>query len=107
MLGSEINTCVAEQLPVIFIVINNGQLDMALKGMQQFTGRTDGTIFKQPLDVAAYAASMGANSAKCSTLDDFKQVLQQALALNKPYVIDAIVDKEEIPSSLARAMKLD
>lgn len=107
MLGSEINTCVAEQLPVIFIVINNGQLDMALKGMQQFTGRTDGTIFKQPLDVAAYAASMGANSAKCSTLDEFKQALKQALDLNKPYVIDVIVDKEEIPSSLARAMKLD
>lgn len=107
MLGSEISTCVAEQLPVIFIVINNGQLDMALKGMQQFTGRTDGTIFKQPLDVAAYAASMGANSAKCSTIDEFKQALKQALALNQPYVIDVIVDKEEIPSSLAREMKLD
>ncbi|GGG20576.1 thiamine pyrophosphate-binding protein [Paenibacillus aceti] len=107
MLGSEISTCVAEQLPVIFIVINNGQLDMALKGMRQFTGRTDGTIFKQPLDVAAYAASMGADSARCSTLGEFTEVLKQALSLNKPYVIDVIVDKEEIPSSLAREMKLD
>lgn len=107
MLGSEINTCVAEQLPVIFIVINNGQLDMALKGMRQFTGRTDGTIFKQPLDVAAYAASMGADSAACSTLDEFKQVFKSALGSNKPFVIDVLVDKEEIPSSLAREMKLD
>lgn len=107
MLGSEISTCVAEQLPVIFIVINNGQLDMALKGMRQFTGRTDGTIFKQPLDVAAYAASMGADSARCSTLGEFTEVFKQALRLNKPYVIDVIVDKEEIPSSLAREMKLD
>jgi len=107
MLGSEISTCVAEQLPVIFIVINNGQLDMALKGMRQFTGRTDGTIFKQPLDVAAYAASMGAANARCSTRDEFIQVFKQALSLNKPFVIDVIVDKEEIPSSLAREMKLD
>lgn len=107
MLGSEINTCVAEQLPVIFIVINNGQLDMALKGMRQFTGRTDGTIFKQPLDAAAYAASMGADSAACSTLDEFKQVFKRALGSNKPFVIDVLVDKEEIPSSLAREMKLD
>ncbi|WMT43175.1 thiamine pyrophosphate-binding protein [Paenibacillus sp. D2_2] len=107
MLGSEISTCVAEQLPVIFIVINNGQLDMALKGMRQFTGRTDGTIFKQPLDVAAYAASMGADSARCTTRDEFNLVFKQALSFNKPFVIDVIVDKEEIPSSLAREMKLD
>lgn len=107
MLGSEISTCVAEQLPVIFIVINNGQLDMALKGMRQFTGRTDGTIFKQPLDVAAYAASMGAESAYCSTLNEFIEVFKRALSSTKPFVIDVIVDKEEIPSSLAREMKLD
>ncbi|GIO54194.1 MULTISPECIES: thiamine pyrophosphate-binding protein [Paenibacillus] len=107
MLGSEISTCVAEQLPVIFIVINNGQLDMALKGMREFTGRTDGTVFKQPLDAAAYAASMGADSARCTTLSEFTHVFKQALQLNKPFVIDVIVDKEEIPSTLARQMKLD
>lgn len=107
MLGSEISTCVAEQLPVIFIVINNGQLDMALKGMREFTGRTDGTVFKQPLDAAAYAASMGADSARCTTLREFTHVFKQALQLNKPFVIDVIVDKEEIPSTLARQMKLD
>lgn len=35
MLGTEINTAVCKNIPVIFIVVNNMQLDMALKGMEK------------------------------------------------------------------------
>ncbi|UUZ86992.1 thiamine pyrophosphate-dependent enzyme [Paenibacillus sp. P26] len=59
MHGTEISTAVNQQAPVLFVVLNNGRLDMVNKGMKHHTGRADGTVYDVPLNVTAFAASMG------------------------------------------------
>ncbi|KAF4325451.1 hypothetical protein G195_000919 [Phytophthora kernoviae 00238/432] len=83
MLGTEINTAVCNNLPVIFIVVNNKQLDMALKGMEKTTGRIDGTLYEVPLDAAKFAESLGAVAYRAETQDEFASALQAAQQLNQ------------------------
>ncbi len=102
MHGTEISTAVNQKAPVIFIVLNNGQLDMVRKGMKQYTGREDGTLYETPMKAADFAASMGALAYTCSTKSEFCATLIKALDINKTQVIELLVDREEIPPTLAR-----
>lgn len=102
MQGSEISTAVNQNANVLFIVLNNGRLDMVNKGMKHNTGRSDGTVYEVPLDVSSFAASMGAKTFRAANKAEFEFVLRQALLLSDTIVIEALVDPEEIPPTLAR-----
>ncbi|MNV56542.1 Acetolactate synthase isozyme 1 large subunit [compost metagenome] len=107
MLGTELSTAVNENIPVIFVVINNKQLDMATKGMERSTGRTDGTIFKVPLDVSMFAKSMGAEAFICDSIEKFDESYVIAKNLNKPVVIEVLADTAESPPTESRNIKID
>ncbi len=107
MLGAEIHTSVCRGLPVIFIVVNNMQLDMALKGMQKTTGRTDGTLYEVPMDVAMFAESLGATGIRCETAEQFAAGLRQALDSRQTTVIELITDRSEIPPTAHRVLHMD
>ncbi|WFR62089.1 thiamine pyrophosphate-binding protein [Paenibacillus amylolyticus] len=100
MLGTEINTAVCNNLNVIFIVVNNKQLDMALKGMEKTTGRIDGTVYEVPMDAAKFAESLGAVAFRAETLAEFSSALNTAQTLNRVTVIELLTDREEIPPQL-------
>ncbi|MEK8128035.1 thiamine pyrophosphate-binding protein [Paenibacillus filicis] len=102
MHGSEVSTAVNNGAHVLFIVLNNGKLDMVNKGMQNATGRTDGTVYEVPLDAAMYARSMGARVYSADNQLQFEAVLKEALLLKETIVIEACVDPDEIPPTLAR-----
>ena len=106
MLGAEINTAACKNIPVIFIVINNMQLDMALKGMEKTTGRIDGTLFEVPMDVVKFAESLGVTGFKCETAEQFASAIQAAIELNKVAVIELITDRDEVPPTAHRVLKL-
>ncbi|WP_440118282.1 thiamine pyrophosphate-binding protein [Paenibacillus sp. QZ-Y1] len=107
MLGTEINTAVCNNLPVIFIVVNNKQLDMALKGMEKTTGRIDGTLFEVPMDAAKFAESLGAVAFRAETRDEFTSALQAAQHLNQVTVIELLTDRNEIPPTAHRTVTLN
>lgn len=107
MLGTEINTAVCNNLPVIFIVVNNKQLDMALKGMEKTTGRIDGTLYEVPLDAAKFAESLGAVAYRAETRDEFASALQAAQELNQVTVIELLTDRDEIPPTAHRTVILN
>lgn len=100
MNGMEIHTAVDYNLPVIWVVLNNGGHGMAYNGEIMLTGKSYLTVFRQPLDVSAIALSLGAHAFKALNLVEFEESLKQALALRVPCVIEAVVDLEEIPRSL-------
>jgi acetolactate synthase-1/2/3 large subunit len=107
MLGAEINTAVCKDIPVIFIVVNNMQLDMALKGMEKTTGRIDGTLFEVPMDAVKFAESLGATGYKCETADEFATAIKDAIALNRVAVIELLTDRDEVPPTAHRTLNLN
>ncbi|APO44900.1 hypothetical protein BS614_13360 [Paenibacillus xylanexedens] len=107
MLGTEINTAVCNNLNVFFIVVNNKQLDMALKGMEKTTGRIDGTLYEVPMDAAKFAESLGAVAFRAETLAEFSSALNTAQTLNQVTVIELLTDRDEIPPTAHRTVNLN
>lgn len=107
MLGAEINTAVCHNLPVIFIVVNNKQLDMALKGMQKTTGRIDGTLFEVPMDASKFAEALGAAAFRAETHGEFTAALKAAQELKQVAVIELLTDRDEIPPTAHRTVNLN
>ncbi|WP_281884579.1 thiamine pyrophosphate-binding protein [Paenibacillus sp. YYML68] len=106
MHGTEFSTARNHHIPVIFIVLNNGQLDMVEKGMSYSTGRSVGTIYETRLDVAQFAASMGVPSFRCTTEHELAEAITSSLNADGPVVIEAIVDPKEVPPTLSRVVQL-
>lgn len=107
MHGMEISTAVNHKIPAIFVVLNNGRLDMVDKGMSYNTGRSVGAVFQVPLDVTMFANSMGAKGICCRTVDDVKLAVSTAVHSEVPTVIEILVDPLEIPPILSRLLSLD
>jgi len=105
MLSSEIVTMVSEGLKVILVVVQNhgfasiGSLSEEL-GSQRFgtryryrdpdTGLLDGDVL--PVDLAANAASLGAQVLRASTVDEFRDALAEAKAATTTTVVHVDVD---------------
>ncbi|AFC29601.1 acetolactate synthase large subunit [Paenibacillus mucilaginosus 3016] len=102
MHGTEISTAVNNGAGVIFIVLNNGRLDMVNKGMRHATGRSDGTVYETPLQAALLAEALGASAFTASSPPELEGALEKALQAGKAAVIEVLVDPEEIPPTLAR-----
>jgi acetolactate synthase I/II/III large subunit len=106
MHGNEISTALNNNSPVLFIVLNNGMLDMVEKGMRKMNGKSIGAVYENPLNVALFAKSMGLESFQCFTPIDLEDAILKGLDLisknNTPVVIEVIVDKDEIPPTMGR-----
>lgn len=102
MNGAEVSTAVNYGAPVIFIVLNNGSLDMVDKGMARHLGRSVGTVYSPPLDAAKFGESMGAAAYRCRAESELRQAVAAALSERRTTVIDVIVDPHEIPPTMKR-----
>ena len=65
MHGTELSTAYNYNSAVLFIVLNNGRLDMVEKGMQKMIGTSIGGVYETPLNVARFAESMGLEAFTC------------------------------------------
>ncbi|MQR94306.1 thiamine pyrophosphate-binding protein [Fictibacillus phosphorivorans] len=103
MHGNEISTAVDLGAATLFVIFNNGRLDMVDKGMSKNVGKAVGTRFKQELDVQKFSEAMGANAYRCWTLEELKKAIKDGLNHHDgPTVIEVMVDQEEIPPTLQR-----
>ncbi|WP_252504924.1 thiamine pyrophosphate-binding protein [Sporosarcina sp. Marseille-Q4943] len=106
MHGTEISTAYNYDAPVLFIVVNNGRLDMVEKGMRKMIGTSIGGIYETPMDAAKFAQSMGLSAYTCHNPFELSDRIVEALRLtketNKPIVIEALVDENEIPPTMGR-----
>lgn len=102
MNGMEVHTAADYQIPVIWVVLNNGAHGMVYNGETLLFGKSHATVFQKPLDVSAIARGLGVQSFKVTNLKEFEDSLRWALEAQQPCVIDALVDLEEVPRSLQR-----
>jgi pyruvate dehydrogenase (quinone) len=97
MLMAELATCVKYRLPVKIVVIKNNSLGMIKWEQMVFLGNPEYGCELQPIDFAAFARACGARGI---TIDDPAQcglALDEALAIEGPVVIEAVVDPHEPP----------
>ena len=102
MHGTEISTAVNYHLPVIFVVLNNGRLDMVNKGMSAHLGKEVGTAYEVPVNGALFGQSLGANGFRCYTIEDIHSAMDFALGNDGPTVVEVMVDPDEIPPTMKR-----
>jgi len=102
MHGTEMSTAANYNIPVTFIVFNNGRLDMVDKGMQNNLGKAVGTTYKIPLDIEKFGQSMGIKSFKCLNQLDLRKALEISSLHNGTIIIEVIVDPYEMPPTIKR-----
>lgn len=97
MTGMEISTAVKMGLNPIIIVFNN-----ASYAMLRFIDQQRDYFNLHRWDYVQLAKSVGANAAQASTGAEFKSALEQAVNSDKLFLIDAMLDSEDISPTLRR-----
>ncbi len=96
MAGFELLTAVQNNIPVIWIIFNNGEFNIIKKLLINNFGEEAFMQFMNP-DYVMYAKACGAEGYRVEKLEDFEGVLQKAIASNKPTLIDVVVESEVYP----------
>lgn len=94
---NELATAVTYNTPIAIVLINNGVLGMVHQWQTIFyEKRYSGTVLNRKTDFVKLAEAFGAQAARVTTPEEFRQRLIEAMNANGPYLIDTIVDKDEI-----------
>jgi pyruvate dehydrogenase (quinone)/pyruvate oxidase len=92
MLMGEFANCVRYKLPIKVFVIKNNSLGMIKWEQMVFLGNPEYGCDLQPIDFAAYARACGATGFTVEDPAQCGAVIDQALAVDGPVLVDAIVD---------------
>ena len=92
MLMGELATCVKYNLPVKIVIIKNNTLGMIKWEQMVFLGNPEYGCELQPIDFAGVARAFGAAGFTIEDPAQCGSVLDEALALPGPAVIEAVVD---------------
>lgn len=92
----ELMTCAAYEIPVINIVLNNNYLGMVRQWQTLFYDKrySETDLAKQP-DFVKLVESFGGFGKICHTKEDFEKALQEAIASNKPALLEVRIDRME------------
>lgn len=94
--GFELMTAVENEIPVVWVIFNDGQFKL-IKLFQLVTyGESALVEFRNP-DFAAYARACGAEGYRVETLSEFEQAFRAALASGRPALIDARITRWAVP----------
>ena len=97
-------TAYEENIPVIWVVMNNGAFGTIAGLEMAHYGTTFGTVFARDgkpysPDYAAIAKGYGIDGVKINAAAEFKPALEQAIKSGKPYVLDVIMQNEPVPTA--------
>jgi acetolactate synthase-1/2/3 large subunit len=94
--GFELLTAVQYDIPVVWIIFNDGEFKL-IKIYQLATFGESGLIdFTNP-DYVGYARACGARGYRVETLADFEAAFREAVASGKPALIDAAITRLALP----------
>ncbi len=96
MAGFELMTSVQYDIPVIWIIFNNGEFNVIKKFLINMYGKHAYMQFDNP-DFVAYAKACGADGYRVERLEEFAPAFQKALASGRPTLIDVHVESEVYP----------
>lgn len=93
---NELATAVRYQIPVVEIVMNNSVLGMVRQWQTLFYGkRYSNTVLNDGVDFVKLAQAMGAEAFRITKCEEVEEVLKKAIALNKPVLIDCVIDSDD------------
>lgn len=97
-------TAVEENIPVVWVIMNNHAFGTIAGLEKAHFDTTYGTVFRKDgkpysPDYAAIAKAYGAEGVKVQAAAEFKPALQRAIEANKPFVID--VEMINVPTPTA------
>ena len=96
MNGQELATAVQYDLPVLFIVVNNGMYGtIRMHQEREYPARVYATALKNP-DFAALAKAYGLHGEVVNKTAEFEPAFERALASNKPALLELRIDPEAI-----------
>jgi pyruvate dehydrogenase (quinone) len=109
MLMGEFATCVKYQLPIKVIIIKNNTLGQIKWEQIVFLGNPEFEVDLEPIDFAAFARACGAQGFTIEDPAECGPILEQALAVRGPVIVQAVVDPYEPPmppkTTVAQAAK--
>jgi acetolactate synthase-1/2/3 large subunit len=94
MTCAEIETCVRERLHFITVVYNDSSLSL-IHVAQQNRGHASYGVDHGVVDFAGVAAGFGAWSRRVETMAELDSAVTEAFTIDRPVVIDALVDPGE------------
>ena len=97
MLMGELATAVKYKLPIKIVVIKNNTLGQIKWEQMVFLGNPEYVCDLQPIDFAGVARACGAAGFTVERPEECGRVLDQALAIEGPVLIEAVVDPHEPP----------
>jgi pyruvate dehydrogenase (quinone)/pyruvate oxidase len=97
MLMAEFATCVKYELPVKVVVVKNNTLGMIKWEQMVFLGNPEYGCELQPIDFVKVAEACGGVGFRIEDPAQCGRVLDQALAVPGPVVVEAVVDPFEPP----------
>lgn len=95
--GFELMTAVEHDIPVVWVIFNDGEFKL-IKAYQLLAYGETGLVEFQNPDFAAYARACGASGFRVETLEEFEAAYAEALAGNRPALIDARITRWAIPN---------
>jgi acetolactate synthase-1/2/3 large subunit len=108
MNGLEIHTAVEHNIPLIWIIQNNGGHGMVHLGESiQFKGKFSTALFRNHLDIVKMSEAMGALAFQAQKPGDVEKFIAIGLAANRPTVIDARIDLKSFPPAAVRLETLE
>jgi acetolactate synthase I/II/III large subunit len=96
-------TAAEENIPVVWVIMNNFAFG-TIAGLQKaHFGTTLGTVFQKDgkpysPDFAAIAKAYGVEGVKVEAAEEFKPILEKAIKANKPIVIDVAMLNNPVPT---------
>lgn len=94
---NELATAVAERLPLVIVILNNGVLGMVRQWQTLFFDhRYSNTVLGQrKTDFVKLAEAFGAVGVRAGTKEEFRTAFAKAIASEEVTVIDVPIDKDE------------
>jgi acetolactate synthase-1/2/3 large subunit len=106
MSGQEITTAAEEELPVIFVILNDHAYGMVMHG-QRLAGAEPIAYELTHVDFRKMAESMGVPGYVVESPSDFEQIDFAAMLGRKgPTLIDVRIDRNEVPPMILRLKTL-
>lgn len=93
---NEIATATRYNIPIIQVVVNNHVLGMVRQWQNLFYGkRYSHTVLNDAVDFVKLAEAMGAKAYRVSRQEDLKPVLEEAIALKAPVLIECQINCDD------------
>ena len=93
---NEIATATRYNIPIIQVVVNNHVLGMVRQWQNLFYGkRYSHTVLNDAVDFVKLAEAMGAKAYRVTRQEDLKPVLEEAIALQAPVLIECQINCDD------------